>query len=71
MFVMCFASVYITYTLIYRDISILYFFSLSCFPSLLVSGLLGFADVCKICAKLVYGNNMYVFTKFSIFEQIF
>ena len=32
--------------------------------------LLGFADMCKIRAKLVYGNNMYVFTNITIFEQI-
>ena len=38
--------------------------------SLFVSGLFGFTDVCKIRAKLVYGNDMYVFTNFTIFEQI-
>ena len=32
--------------------------------------LLGFADMCKIRAKLVYGNDMYVFTNITIFEQI-
>ena len=32
--------------------------------------LLGFADMCKIRAKLVYGNDIYVFTNITIFEQI-
>ena len=32
--------------------------------------LLGFADMCKIRAKLVYGNDMYVFTNITIVEQI-
>ena len=32
--------------------------------------LLGFADMCKIRAKLVYGNDMYAFTNIIIFEQI-
>ena len=32
--------------------------------------LLGFADMCKIRAKLVHGNDMYVFTNITIFEQI-
>ena len=32
--------------------------------------LLGFADMCKIRAKLRYGNDMHVFTDITIFEQI-
>ena len=90
-----FASVYITYILTYRDISIIYF-SFALFSHLkwcfifatlvrpfsmdvvwiifinlsFVLPLLGFADMCKIRAKLVYGNDMYVFTNITIFEQI-
>ena len=89
-----FASVYITYILIYRDISIIYF-PLPCFHDSnvlfllplhglfpwtwfglffinlsFVLWLLGFADMCKIRAKLVYGNDMYVFTNITTSEQI-
>ena len=32
--------------------------------------LLGFADMCKIRAKLIYGNDKYVVTNITIFEQI-
>ena len=32
--------------------------------------LLGFADMCKIRTKLAYGNDMYVLTNVTIFEQI-
>ena len=54
-----FASVYITYILVYRDISIIYL-PLPCFHDFtiifinlsFVLRLLGFADMCKICAKL-------------------
>ena len=31
---------------------------------------MGFADMCKIRAKLAYGYDMYVFTNITIFEQI-
>ena len=90
-----FASIYITYILIYRDISIIYF-SFALFSRLkcciifatpvrpffmdvvwilfinlsFVLGLLGLADMCKIRAKLVHGNDTYVFTSFTLFEQI-
>ena len=91
-----FASVYITYILIHRDISIIHFplpwfhdsndvlffatlarpFSMDVvwiisFINLsFVLRLLGFADMCKNRAKLVYCNDMYVFTNITIFEQI-
>ena len=90
-----FASIYITYIIIYRDISMICF-SFTLFSRLkwcfifatlvrpfsldvvwiifinlsFVLRLLGFADMCKIRAKLVYGNDMYVFTNIIPFEQI-
>ena len=35
-----------------------------------VLGFWGFTDMCRIRAKLFYGNDMYVFTNIAIFEQI-
>ena len=47
------------------DSSLDYFYQLIiCIP------VAGFADMCKIRAKLVYGDDVYVFTNITIFEQI-
>ena len=35
-----------------------------------VLGLLGLADICNIRVKLVYGNDTYVLTNSTLFEQI-
>ena len=47
------------------DSSLDYFYQL-----LICIAVAGFADMCKIRAKLVYGDDMYVFTNITVFVQI-